>query len=449
MNQSPLSSSLWYNNCFNRSVKKASDRTGKTMTLIKPLTTTPSHKRPRAKVAGPSPLFWFFAVLVSLAWAFLIFSTPARAALKIGTTVKVVNQVRVHVGAQVSTKTPNRRLKLGDSVVYQETVSTGKESAVNIRLIDESTLIMGEFTEMILDSLVYDPNRGVVEGSLKVLSGMFRFSTSGVKMDVTIRTPVATIGVRGTEFDVLARAEETEVAVHKGTIEITSALGTESVTQGQVYRVGKDGQGGMQAEASAEFKVQASLMLTMVANEDASASSSQSSTQPKTQTAAMTPADKAADTSGNLLYMDLAGGRAVIELRPDLAPNHVRHFKELASQGVYDGLEFNFVRPGYAAETAVPLGRGDGSGETTLKAEFSDVPFERGTVGMSRKAGNPDSAESQFFITLGRAASLDGKYTVIGKVIEGIEHADKLKPGRPPKNPDKIIRLSLGSAPKK
>ena len=147
--------------------------------------------------------------------------------------------------------------------------------------------------------------------------------------------------------------------------------------------------------------------------------------------------------------MDLAGGRAVIELRPDLAPNHVRRFKELARQGVYDGLEFNFVRPGYAAETAVPLGRGEDSGETTLKAEFSDVPFERGTVGMSRRENDPDSAESQFFITLGRAAGLDGKYTVIGKVIEGIELADKLKPGRPPKNPDKIIRLSVGPAKKK
>jgi peptidylprolyl isomerase len=412
------------------------------MTLFKPLTTTPSAKRLRAKGTGPSPLFWFFAALVSLAWAFLIFSAPARAALEIGTTVKVVNQVSVPVGARVSAKTPNRRHNLGDKVVYRETVTTGEKSAVNIRLIDESTLIMGELTEMILDSLVYDPNRGIIEGSIEVLSGMFRFSTSGVKMNVTIITPVATIGVRGTEFDVLAGAEETEVVVLEGTIEITSSLGTASVTRGQVYRVGKDGRGGLQAEASAEFKEQASLMLSLIAGEGASAPSSR---PPKIQTAAVTPEGKPApQDQGNLLFMDLAGGRMVIELRPDLAPNHVRRFKELARQGVYDGLEFNFVRPGYAAETAVPLGRGDGSGETTLKGEFSDVPFERGTVGMSRKEDDPDSAESQFFITLGRAPGLDGKYTVIGKVIEGIELADKLKPGRPPKNPDRIIRLSVG-----
>jgi len=417
---------------------------------LKPLQTRSPTRIKTLGAPRPSPALWFFAALLSLAAAVMIFAAPARAvptALEIGTTIKVVNQVNAQAGA----KTLNRRLKLGDNVVYRETVTTGKASAVNIRLIDASTLIMGELTEMILDNMVYDPNRGVVEGSIEVLTGIFRFSTSGVKMDVTIRTPVATIGVRGTEFDVLSKTEETEVVVHEGTIEVTSARGTESVTRGQVYRVGKDGQGGLQAEASAEFKAQASLMLTLVADEGDAAASPES--QPKTQAAAMTPADKAVpgplDTSGNLLTMELTGGRAVIELRPDLAPNHVRRIKELARQGVYDGLEFNFVRPGYAAETAVPLGRGDGSGETPLKAEFSGVPFERGTVGMSRKEDDPDSAESQFFITLDRAPNLDGKYTVIGRVIEGIEHADRLKPGRPPKTPDKIIRLTVGSAAKK
>ncbi len=250
--------------------------------------------------------------------------------------------------------------------------------------------------------------------------------------------------------DIQHRERQDELLADSQKTMAAAEAAAESVTRGQVYRVGKDGRGGIQAEASAEFKEQASLMLTLVADEDPSSkssskSSSKPSPPPKTQTAAVTPEAKpAAKDRGNLLYMDLAGGRAVIELRPDLAPNHVRRFKEMARQGVYDGLEFNFVRPGYAAETAVPLGRGDGSGETTLKAEFSDVPFERGTVGMSRKDDDPDSAESQFFITLGRAAALDGKYTVIGRVIEGIEFADKLKAGRPPKNPDKIIRLSVG-----
>ncbi|MDA1088946.1 MAG: peptidylprolyl isomerase [Proteobacteria bacterium] len=376
-------------------------------------------------------------IILSLSVAFLASSPVAAAAVEIGTTVKVVNQVQA--------KTLNRKLKLGDNVVYQETVSTGKQSAVDIRLIDESTLIMGENSEMILDRMVYNPNRGVVEGSIEVLNGIFRFSGAAVKMDVTIKTPTATIGVRGTEFDVLTKPDETEIAVHEGTIEVISALGTESVTRGQVYKVNSNGEGGLQAGPSPQFKAQTSLMLTLVADDGGAGSPQQAA---KTKTAALATAPPKAITNQdneNLIFMELAGGRAVIELRPDLAPNHVRRIKEMARQGIYDDLEFSFVRAGYAAETAIPTGRGTGaSTRQTLKAEFSDVPFERGVVGMSHKPDDPDSAESQFFITLNRAESLDGKYTVIGKVIEGVEVLDTLKTGRPPKNPDRIISLKVG-----
>ena len=375
--------------------------------------------------------------------AALILAPPALAALEIGTTVKVVNQVRA--------KTLNRRLELGDKVVYQETVSTGRKSAVDIRLIDESTLIMGELTEIILDSLVYNPNRGVVEGMINAIQGIFRFSSAGVKMDLTITTPTATIGVRGTKFDVLTKETETEVAVREGAIEITSSLGTETVSRGQVYRVNADGTGGLQAEPSAEMKEAVSLMLTLVtASADGESGQAAPSPAPAaTQTAALSsPAFQkavAGKNKGNLLYMDLSGGRLVIELRPDLAPKHVARIKELARQGFYDGLTFHFVRRGYVAETGDPTGTGKGGSGQTLKAEFSDVPFERGVVGMSRKEDDPDSADTQFFITLGRAASLDGQYTVIGEAILGMELADRLNTGRPPKEPGRIIRLRVGS----
>ena len=309
--------------------------------------------------------------------AALISAQPVLAAVvEIGTTVKVVNKVQA--------KTLNRRLKLGDKVVYQETVSTGRKSAVDIRLIDESTLIMGELTEIILDSLVYNPNRGVVEGAINAIQGIFRFSSAGVKMDLTITTPTATLGVRGTEFDVLTKENETEVAVHEGAIEITSSLGTETVSRGQVYRVNADGTGGLEAEPSAEMKEAVSLMLTLVtASADGESGQAAPSPAPAaTQTAALSsPAFQkavAGKNKGNLLYMDLSGGRLVIELRPDLAPNHVGRIKELARQGFYDGLAFHFVRRGYVAETGNPTGTGKGGSGQTIKAEFSDVPFERG-----------------------------------------------------------------------
>ncbi len=391
----------------------------------------------------------FIATLAVVLPLALPMAQAAKTAIEIGTTVKVVNLVRA--------KTLNRRLKLGDRVVYRETVSTGLKSAVDIRLIDESTLVMGELTEMILDSMVYNPNRGVVEGALRAVKGIFRFSSAGVKMDLTITTPVGTIGVRGTEFDVLTDASKTEVAVHEGTIEVTSALGTQRVSRGQVYRVTAGGTGGFQDQPSPEMRQAVSLMLTLVADQGSGGQASPSSAQTSpeapseatTQTAALSPAafDKAIQGKerGNLLYMDLSGGRLVIELRPDLAPRHVNRVKELARRGFYDGLGFHFVRPGYVAETGDPTGTGKGGSGQTLAAEFSDVPFERGTVGMSREEDDPDSADSQFFITLGRAERLDGKYTVIGKAILGLELADVLSPGRPPKAPDRIIRLRIGA----
>ena len=385
------------------------------------------------------------ALMIGLA---LVLGTAAKPVIEIGTTVKVVNVVRA--------KTLNRRLKLGDNVVYQETVSTGKASAVDILLIDESTLIMGETSELILDRMVYNPNRGVVEGTITAVKGIFRFSTAGVKMDFTINTPVATIGVRGTQFDVLTKPSETEIAVHEGTIEVTSAAGTERVSRGQVYSVNIQGIGGIKAEPSPEMKESTALMLTLVADqgsqEAANHNRQQTQLESQSQATALPPSASlafrkavAGKNKENLLYMDLAGGHLVIELRPDLAPRHVSRIKELARQGFYDGLGFHFVRRGYVAETGDPTGTGAGGSGHTLKAEFSEVPFERGTVGMSREKDDPDSADSQFFIALDRVANMDGKYTVIGKVIHGLELADSLKTGSPPKTPDKIVQFKVGA----
>lgn len=379
-------------------------------------------------------------IAIAVFCVFQMMPTTALAAKEIGTAVKVVNQVRA--------KTLNRKLKLGDKVVYQETVSTGKKSAVDIRLIDESTLLMGELPEMILDSLVYNPNRGVVEGVLEIANGILRFLSAGVKLDLTINTPTITIGVRGTEFDVLSHQDATEVAVREGVIEVTSALGTQSVSRGQIYRVTAAGTGGFEAEPTPELKEAVSLMLTLVADSDsAGAAQNAGKEQAALRPAASDPFKNAVKGKNkqNLLYMDLSKGRLVIELRPDLAPQHVLRLKQLARQGFYDGLGFHFVRRGYVAETGDPTGTGIGGSGQTLPAEFSDEPFERGVVGMSRKRDEKDSADSQFFITLGRVAALDGKYTVIGKVIHGIELADQLQTGRPPKTPDTIVRFRVGA----
>jgi peptidylprolyl isomerase len=143
------------------------------------------------------------------------------------------------------------------------------------------------------------------------------------------------------------------------------------------------------------------------------------------------------------LVMETTKGNVVIALRPDLAPQHVARIKELAAKGFYDGIIFHRVIGGFMAQTGDPTGTGTGGSELPdLPAEFTPTPYVRGTVGAAR-TGNPNSANSQFFITFGTADFLDGQYTVWGQVIEGMENVDKINKGEPPSNPDKIVKATI------
>jgi cyclophilin family peptidyl-prolyl cis-trans isomerase len=145
------------------------------------------------------------------------------------------------------------------------------------------------------------------------------------------------------------------------------------------------------------------------------------------------------------LFLDLSdGGTVEIVLRPDLAPHHIERIQTLVRQGFYNGLTFHRVIPGFMAQGGDPKGTGEGgSNLPDLKAEFTSVPFLRGTVGAAR-AESPDSANSQFFIMFVPNPSLDGNYTVIGRVVQGMDVVDRIAPGEPPQAPTKIVRAYLG-----
>jgi len=148
----------------------------------------------------------------------------------------------------------------------------------------------------------------------------------------------------------------------------------------------------------------------------------------------------------NVVYMDLKDGRVTIELLPNLAPNHVKRFKELISEKFYDGVKFHRVIEGFMAQTGDPTGTGMGGSGQKLKAEFSKEPHKRGVVSMAR-AQDPNSADSQFFIVYEDANYLDGQYTVFGRVTDGMEHVDKIKKGGGSSgmvsDPDIIIKMTL------
>ena len=151
----------------------------------------------------------------------------------------------------------------------------------------------------------------------------------------------------------------------------------------------------------------------------------------------------------NTLYLELKDGRVVIELRADLAPNHVARIKELARQGYYDGTVFHRVIPGFMAQGGDPTGTGMGGSGQKLKAEFSKVKHVRGTCSMARSA-SPDSADSQFFIMFDNSPHLDNKYSIWGQVIEGMEFVDNIKKGSSANNgsvkdPDQLISLKVAA----
>ena len=149
----------------------------------------------------------------------------------------------------------------------------------------------------------------------------------------------------------------------------------------------------------------------------------------------------------NAIVIDTTKGRIVIALRADLAPGHAARIKQLARDGFYNNVPFHRVIDGFMAQT----GDGEkfngtgGSKYPMLKQEFSSTPFKRGVVGMARRGDSVDSANAQFFICFADASFLNGKYTVIGEVVQGMDVVDKINKGEPPANPDKMVKVQVAS----
>ncbi|WP_421695089.1 peptidylprolyl isomerase [Aestuariivirga sp.] len=133
-----------------------------------------------------------------------------------------------------------------------------------------------------------------------------------------------------------------------------------------------------------------------------------------------------------------------ITLRGDLAPKHVAQVTKLAKEGFYNNIVFHRVIDGFMAQTGDPTGTGMGGSKLPdIKAEFTQEPFKRGTVGMARSQ-DPDSANSQFFVMFADGSFLNGQYTVWGQVDEqGMACVDKIARGEPPANPDKMTKVTV------
>ena len=155
----------------------------------------------------------------------------------------------------------------------------------------------------------------------------------------------------------------------------------------------------------------------------------------------------------NAIVIDTTKGRIVVKLRTDLAPQHAERIKTLAREGFYNNVPFHRVMDGFMAQTGDGQ-KFDGTGGSkypNLKAEFSNVPFKRGVVGMARRGDSVDTANSQFFIMFADGGSLDNQYTVVGEVVQGMDVVDKLKKAPPGSSggqvtdPDKMVKVQVAS----
>jgi cyclophilin family peptidyl-prolyl cis-trans isomerase len=148
----------------------------------------------------------------------------------------------------------------------------------------------------------------------------------------------------------------------------------------------------------------------------------------------------------NTIVIDTNKGRIVMKLRTDLAPKHAERIKQLARDKYYDNVPFHRVISGFMAQTGDGQNKNGtgGSKYPNLQAEFTSTPFKRGVVGMAR-SNDPNSANSQFFIMYDDGAFLNGKYTVVGEVVAGMDVVDKIKKGEPVVDPDRMTRVQVGA----
>jgi peptidylprolyl isomerase len=149
----------------------------------------------------------------------------------------------------------------------------------------------------------------------------------------------------------------------------------------------------------------------------------------------------------NAIVIDTNKGQIIIKLRTDIAPKHAERIKTLAREHFYDNVPFHRVIEGFMAQTGDGQNHNGtgGSKYPNLQAEFSNEPFKRGVVGMARKGGDNNSANSQFFICYKDASFLNGQYTVIGEVVSSMNVVDKLKKGEPVENPDKMLHVQVAA----
>jgi len=381
-----------------------------------------NHLKPIA-----SKLASMASILLSLSTFLICTGSQAQENnLTIGIADLVVNKV---YGNSLSS-----RIKNGQKILANQRIRTGRNSATSISLKDDSIIKIGEIADVYMDNIIFDRTGSSLNGSMEMVTGLLRFTSGKIhRMNLKIQTGNLTIGIRGTQFDLLANRSKTEIKVTQGQVQVSKGGLKTLVSEGQVYIADENTSSGFRKKISKELKQAILKLESLTGKKLTSVNDINSSEEEK----------RISSNNRNLLQIYTTKGLITVRMLPSVAEKHVTRIKELVTQKFYDNLIFHSVRKGFAVETGDPTGTGSGGSGEKLLAEISKTPFERGTVAMKRNRNDPNSGDSQFFITLRRAPHLDGKYTIWGKVIEGMGLLEQFQAGNPPSNPERIINIKI------
>ena len=380
----------------------------------------------------------------------ILFATSIHSEERIGIAEKIVGNVYKKI---ISDK-----INLGDNLIYNQFVRTSSDSAATIKFDDGTLLHIGPDSELQLDDLVYSSKSQVLSGFLNLTNGVFQFANDHKnQMYVTLKTPVATIGIRGTKFSAYAKKSYSELAVTDGNIDTISKFGLFNIAKTEAVKITpssliksksiskemKD----LFDRASSLLKFDPGLEVFHVVNSEGNGHSSRCSEKPSTwlNDGALNDRIKGVNIS-NLLFVKTKYGIIVIKPNYGAAPNLIKEIRDLVETEFFKRVPFFNVKLGAVAEAGDFYGsKPQNPVKKDKKIILKNVTLKRGSVASGypndKKLGNGKS----FFIALKDMRLAKSDYTVWGKVVYGIQFADKIEVGSPPTAPDFIQDMKTGS----
>ena len=380
-----------------------------------------------------------------------VYSSQPCVSESIGVAEKIVGNVH--------TSKPSDKISAGDELFYNQYIKTKINSGATIKFGDGTFLNIGPDSELQLDDLVYNKKSKVLTGYLNLSGGIFQFSNDlKSQMYVTLKTPVATIGIRGTKFSAFAKRSYSELAVTEGNIDTFSKFGTFNIGKNQALQITPSTLRKSRSiseemkflfdKASALLNFDSELEMFEIA-ESLDAKNWQKNCEGK-------PSNWLYDQKllgilkgkniKNLLFVKTIYGIIVIRPNSGIQTGLVSNIRRYVKEGFFSKMPFFNVRLGVIAETGDYFGKNTNlEGGKIRKVTLRPVTFRRGSVASGYPNDKKLGGGRSFAISLRFMKLKKSDYRIWGKVIYGIQFADKLETGSPPDSPDFILDMKTGS----